>query len=112
MENNAKVARAHFALCLLYGLLTVLFAVVILNLNNGPSLAGMYVILAFFAGLSVLHYFTGKKAKERRAGARRVSMIIAVFMLFGFPLGTMIGIYLLTNTWKPWDAAPQNTLAG
>ncbi len=38
-------------------------------------------------------------------------MIIAFLLLGGFPIGSLIGIFLLINTWDGWDdptVTPEN----
>jgi hypothetical protein len=44
-----------------------------------------------------MHHFLAKGAKKKKGWARGGSAVIATLMLLGFPLGTVIGIYLLIN---------------
>jgi hypothetical protein len=38
--------------------------------------------------------------------------VISLLLLLGFPVGTLIGIYLLVNTWKPWSPpSPRGVVA-
>lgn len=112
MEKHIKVARAHRALSWLYGIITALFlaAIIMSGHDAEPSVIGF--VLVVFGGLFALHYFTGKGASERKPWARNASRGIALFMLFGFPLGTLIGIYLLTNSWGGWESEADNSTTG
>ena len=104
MDNNIKVARAHRALSWLYGLCVVLFSLVFFLPGKEHAPAASYFILIFFGCLFALHHFTAKGARERKHWARNTSRGIAIFMLLGFPVGTLIGIYLLFNS-SGWDNA-------
>ena len=103
MENHIKVARVHRLLSWLYIVLGIgIMAAIIIpakgNLSPAVIFPGLY-LLALFA----IHHFTATGAQPKRVGARIASMIIAFFLLFGFPIGTVIGLYLLINTWGSWD---------
>lgn len=106
MERHEKVARVHRALSWLYGLLLVVFMFLVFFSGYDSPPGRLYVV--FFGIVFVLHYFTARGAWQKKSGARTASQIIAFFMLFGFPIFTVIGIYLLMNAWSPWDA-PSDT---
>ena len=103
MERHIKVARAHRALSWLYGLIAVLVMVSLFASHERLDMVGVFVVLLIFGGLFSLPHFTGRGARAKKPWARTVSRLVAVLMLFGFPLGTLIGIYLLANAWNPWD---------
>lgn len=104
MERHIKVARAHRALSWLYGLVAVLIMISFYTASHEKlDMAGVLLVLLIFGGLFSLHHFTSRGARAKKPWARTTSLVIAVLMLFGFPLGTLIGIYLLVNAWKPWD---------
>lgn len=103
MEKHIKVARAHRAISWLYAVCTLMFlAIFLLPGKSVPPLAFVFVGL-FFGGLFALHHFTAKGAFDKKPWARNTSRGIAVFMLLGFPIGTLIGIYLLVNSWNGWE---------
>ncbi len=114
MENNIKVARAHRAISWFYAVLGIALTAAILIPAEHPldALAGLAVMLAIFGGLFSLHHFTAKGAREKKQWARAVSSIIGVIMLPGFPVGTMIGIYLLVNANRGWEPASDPANAG
>jgi len=108
MERYLKTARAHRALAVLYGLLTLLLLVLSVVLfvdSSDDELApgAVFLVLLLLGALFSMHFFTARAAFQRKNGARIASLVIAVPLLLGFPLGTLIGLYLLENAWKPWD---------
>jgi NADH:ubiquinone oxidoreductase subunit 6 (subunit J) len=102
MEKHIKVARVHRALSWLYGLVTVLFLGASLMSGNTPPLAVLFFLI-IFGGIFALHHFTAIGAREAKPWARKTSIGIALLMIIGFPLGTLIAIYLLINTTGGWS---------
>ena len=106
MEPNIKVFRAHRALAFLYGLLGIVCLAAALFGSGGMTNASLIVVLIFFAIIFSVHFFTARACRDGKPAGRIASIVIACLMLFGFPVGTLIGIYLLVNTWKPWTVSP------
>lgn len=102
MERHVKVARAHRAISWLYALITILFFLVLLLPQSSEPSPVFAVMLLFFGGLFTLHYFTANGAFGKKTWAKYSSRIIAILLLFGFPIGTLIGIYLLYNS-RGWS---------
>jgi drug/metabolite transporter (DMT)-like permease len=112
VERNIKVFRAHRALSWLYAMGIAL--IVFLGFSQPPSLKEpwWYFMLALFVGVFLAHHLTAKGARESKPWARTSSIVISVLLLFGFPLGTLIGIYLLSNTWHAWDGKVGASVVG
>jgi fatty acid desaturase len=102
MEKHIKVARAHRAISWLYAVIILMFLGVSLFTQVPPPSSFVFVGL-FIGGLFAAHHFTAKGAFKKKTWARNASQVIAVLMLFGFPVGTFIGIYLLSNSWGGWE---------
>jgi hypothetical protein len=101
MTKNIKASRTHRALGLLYGLASTLF---ILFAFIVPEAKGAMIFgMVLFIGLAALHFRVAQGARNSENWARVTSQIVAVLMLPGFPIGTLIGISLLANTWQPWE---------
>lgn len=110
MERNIKVYRAHRALAVLYAILAALaasFWIAKFDEIGGEMLAPLLLVGLLFC----VHLFTARGARAGKPGARIASIVIAVLMLAGFPLGTLIGLYLLANSWQAWDT-PRLGVAG
>lgn len=112
MENNMKVSRAHRALSILYALLLV---VILLFLYVGP--AGTDISLEFISfGIAYamfpvgIHYLLYRGAKSNKKWSCIGTRVVGVLMLLGFPIGTIIGIYLLVNS-RGWEYLSEKSAA-
>jgi len=109
MDSRTKVFRAHRAIAWLYAILGVCISAAVFLGSGGRMDVTMFLIPVIFALVFSAHYFTARACKEGKPGGRIASIVIACLMLVGFPIGTLIGIYLLANTWRPWTAPPSPT---
>ena len=67
----------------------------------------VFAAVVLVVAIISLHWTVGGAAKERKPWARVASIVIAILLLPGFPLGTIIGIYLLVNAIPQWDPPPK-----
>lgn len=102
MEKNEKVARVHRALSWLYAVFAILMLALLVFSHDKGSAGAIVFMLLFMGALFFLHRATAAGAMECKPWARTVSLIIAILMLTGIPIGTLIGIYLLINL-SGWD---------
>lgn len=105
MEKHIKAARAHRALSWLYALIGILFLIIYFT-PSGVSTEGALSLAIFFLAIFALHHFTARGAREKKPWAQNTSRVIAVLMVPGFPFGTLVGIYLLVNSWSSWVIEP------
>ena len=103
MEKHIKVARAHRAVSWLAAFTFVTFYIILFMVNKEPIPILYYFYWAFIGGFSFLNHSIAMAAYNKKPWARNASRIVACFMLLGFPLGTVIGIYLLMNIWPATD---------
>ena len=87
----------------------VLFGYFIYGLTIEPELAMISMLLSgkllgAFGGLllAILLHFTSKGLLTQKKWARITTIILGVLMLFGFPIGTMVGVLLIYGTTKGW----------
>jgi len=69
-------------------------------------------LLGAFGGLflAVLLHFTSKGLLEQKKWARIVTIVLGILMLFGFPVGTIVGVILIYGTTKGWpEQLPKTT---
>jgi len=103
-ENYFKTARAHLALGCLSALVAVTMALTFSRTaerSASPEMAGF--VLATIVFLAIWHFLTWWGAKRRRGWARLLTIIYATLSLVAFPVGTIIGIYLIVIAWKKWE---------
>jgi|SRR5690348_15270849 len=101
MERNIKVFRVHRALYWFYLLLLFIIAALVVTHLDQLDWA-LVVPLVLLAVLFLVHFVTARGAKACTRWGRICSMVIGIILLVGFPIGTIIGVYLLANTWRPW----------
>jgi hypothetical protein len=94
-----KVARVHRALAVLYALLALgIFAAMWSDATAGAPW------LALIIGLpAILHGAIAVGAFKRQGWSRVASILVGVLMLAGFPIGTILGIYLIRYASPGWQ---------
>lgn len=105
MKNSEKVFRAHRAIAWFYGVLGFAFAWIPLYGGSQDAMEWTVWSVVVFGTIFAAHYFTARACKAEKKGGRLASIVIACLLLMAFPVGTLIGIYLLSNTWHPWPEA-------
>ena len=97
IPKHQKAMGAHRILAFIYAGLALL--VVVITIFSG-SLAGLPASLALFIP-AVVHGVIALGAARANPVAQVFSVLTGLVMLLGFPIGTVIGIYLLRNA--SWD---------
>jgi hypothetical protein len=64
------------------------------------------LLVFLFIVFPLLYLTVGKAIKEHKDWGRTVGIIMGILMLFGFPIGTLIGAYILWCLIKGWDQQP------
>lgn len=107
MGNHLRVARVHKVLSLIYLALGCIVLPMIAYLIYQDSVkvnrtveVGFLIFVFLFA---YFHHCISKAAKELMPWAKVASVIIGIFLLSGFPIGTLVGVYLILNCRK-WPA--------
>jgi hypothetical protein len=104
MEAHIKTARAHAAISWFYALvclLACLFPYLAITGDTGIRPAGILLSFAFpaiFLLLFLLHRTIARGARQAKNWARIATIIVGVVSLLGFPVGTIIGVYLLVHS--------------
>jgi hypothetical protein len=112
MESNIKVAWVHRVLSLFYLFCAVVLVVIVAVIGRGQRFGALLYLVALLpAAMFCLHHVIARGAQARRPWARIASIVVACFMLLGFPIGTLIGVYLLINNWREPVAPSHGSLA-
>jgi hypothetical protein len=105
MEPHIKVARAHRALAFLYAFVAVLNSLMFLSELNHNAKIGLVANRVIFACFYALHLSISLGAFRQRPWARTLSQITGWLLVLGFPVGTIIGLYLIVVSWTKWTTA-------
>lgn len=98
LRNDSHSIRAIAALMLLsvLGFSIIFGSVIMVGISLGTSGVGM-AELAAIGIFVIIPGFTGYALLKRPKWGRVVGFISGVFMLLGFPIGTLIGIFFLIS---------------
>ena len=106
---NSKLARIHQILLIAYVAIWLLLTVLTLSEKHEGALHPSIFFTAIFVLPIVGHLFAMIGAHRGSAWGRTLSRAIGVLLLIGFPLGTILGVYVLRQagkTWQPAENAP------
>lgn len=103
MDSQTKVFRAHRALAWFYAAAGMAISAAVFFGTAGKADGGVdWPVILVIALIFCAHHFTARACREGKLWGRIASTVIACVMLLWFPIGTLIAIYLLSNTWRPW----------
>lgn len=103
MKKNEVVARVHRWLSYFYGSMLVVVVLIATVGGAGLKLSAMLPGILFFSVFIGIHFLTSVGAEKKEPWARGLSIVLGILMLFGFPIGTILGVILLTN--NNWNEA-------
>jgi hypothetical protein len=96
---NLNSMGVHRALALLYAGLGIVFFIV---LAQGQPISGPVIgVPGILLGIGAFHIAVAFGASRSAGWARVLSIIVGCILLFAFPLGTIVGGYLLYNSKWP-----------
>ena len=108
---NAGLYRLHTFFFYLYLFVAIAVLVGAVALSRRGVFTGLLTgLLAdlFIVGIAALHRFAARGARFGKQYGRAVSFVIACLWLFGFPIGTILSIYVFTKISKSWQAGVED----
>ncbi|WDP88704.1 MAG: hypothetical protein HUN04_02705 [Desulfobacter sp.] len=107
METYVKAGRIIrlFGWLQVLGFIGMTIAIIIPLFAGDNSLPDPVALVPMFsmALIPFLFFKIGSAIKEHKDWGRIVGIILAVVMLFGFPIGTIVGAYILWCLIKGWE---------
>lgn len=102
--NNAlyRIHRIFFAAFALFIVLMLVASVS--ALIRGTKDASIAFVALAFLPIGLGHWYAAKGAREGKTYGKVLSRIFGTLWLFGVPLGTVLGIYVLYQTGSKWKA--------
>ena len=104
---NVHLARVHRCLCSIYfGLSTILLVAAAWALvgHDGETATGFFGLALLFSPGGIAHFAAAWGAARGKAYGRTMSRVLGTLLLFGVPIGTLIGIYIYTKLGKQWQS--------
>jgi len=105
---NNGLYRVHRLFYVAFAAIIVIMLLIGLSaLIRGGKDAGVAFVALGFLPIGVGHWYAAKGARDGRAYGKVLSRIYGTLWLFGFPLGTVLGIYVLSQTGSKWKASSE-----
>jgi len=104
-SHNAGHLLAIWAWLLLFVVGTIILSVVVVNvMGDEPEKATslFWPIISAILFLSVVVLITARGLKKHKQWARYVGIFLAVMALIAFPVGTVMGLFILSYINKGW----------
>ncbi|WAC73506.1 hypothetical protein OU995_01790 [Roseateles sp. SL47] len=77
-----------------------------LSLKGRADMNPLYTALILGA-LGGFHLFLSDAADRKQDWSRSVSVLVAVPLIFGFPIGSIFGFIIIANSLKDWEVDPE-----
>jgi len=100
--SRVSVVRAHSYFGIMYSIGAVLMALSSLaNYAKGGADLGLAIAMfAMAALLAVSHFKTSSAVGAKKGWGRGASVLLSIVALLFFPIGTILGVYMLVNVPK------------
>ena len=102
MDGNIKAWRAHRALAWLYAFVLIGLGAYLYLYPGAPPVHNLFTYATPLPLLLVFHALCARASRLSRPWARIASLVSGFLLLVAFPIGTIVGIYLIAASWQPW----------
>lgn len=96
--KNNEVYWIHRIFSMIYIVGLSLLGIGILRKFDLNAVMAFLIVLALFGWMLYLHYVAAYESARGTTRGRNISQLIALILLFFFPIGTVIAIYLFYQT--------------
>lgn len=96
--KNQHVYWVHRLMTLIYLVGFILLGFGILQKFDLDALMTFLILILVFGWMMYLHFIASAEAEKGSERGRRISRFIAVILLFLFPIGTILAMYLFYKT--------------
>lgn|SRR5436190_8944417 len=100
---NLGLFRVHRIFsCAFFGLALVVIGAGVSILLQGQDAGGVVFYGVFLIGFSAAHWYAGNGARDGKNYGRFLSRMFGMLWLIGFPITTVLGIYVLIRAGSTW----------
>ncbi|MDV8156147.1 hypothetical protein [Acinetobacter bereziniae] len=96
--KNQHVYWIHRLITLIYLLGFILLGFGILQKFDLDALIAFLILVLVFGWMMYLHFIASLESEKGSERGRRISRFIAVILVFLFPIGTILALYLFYKT--------------
>ena len=104
MKKNFGLSRAHYAVAVIT-ILDVIYMIYHYMAISGSTTAYLLGGVIGKAVVIGLHIYAAKKVLDGTKNSRYISLFLTIFLLFAFPVGTILGVIMLFLLYK-WEKGP------
>jgi hypothetical protein len=103
-EQAGRILRffAWFTIVML-SLAVIGVIIPVISTHKTAGLSGFLALFAVLFGIQILSLYAGKAVKEHKAWGRKAGIICGLLYLPGFPVGTLVGGYVLYALITGWE---------
>ena len=104
---NTKLERIHRIISYAYLSFAGLGALLVIGsliVGRADEMGFGNVCIVVFGPIGLYHWYAAKGAAAGTRWGRNMSRGIACIFLIGFPIGTLLGIYMLNKTGTIWES--------
>jgi hypothetical protein len=104
MKKNFGLSRAHYVVAAITALdvIYMIYHYMTISSSIFASLLGGVTGKVIVIGL---HIYAAKRVLDGTRNSRYISLFLTVFLLFAFPVGTILGVIMLFLLYK-WEKEP------
>ena len=104
MKKNIGLSRAHYVVAIIT-VLDVIYMIYHYMAISGSVFASLLGGIVGKVVVIGLHIYAAKRVLDGSKNSRYISLFLTVFLLFAFPVGTILGLIMLCLLYK-WEKEP------
>ena len=108
-KMNNKLYRIHRILAFTYAIFA---ALIVTAASFSSDHTASYFFLGFAGPPALIHAIAANGVSSGARWGRVMSRVIGIVLLIGFPVFTLIGVYILKQTGRYWQPAPPTLATG
>ena len=105
MRLNKKLFYIHrFISCFFLLILIAAIILILFYVGRVEDPGFLFIFFSLYIGMGILHFKASNDVSKGSQSGKRLSQVLGVILLIGFPIGTILGIVILFLTRnKHWE---------
>ncbi|MCF3128433.1 hypothetical protein [Acinetobacter soli] len=97
---NKALFYTHRCMMVLYAMMLVLAWIIFIQHGKSDTITVLILLTAIYGGMFFLHLKASNEVKNGTEVGKTLSQGLGCLLLLGFPIGTVVGVFILINTRK------------